>query len=93
MFCQVITYCSCSNNQRAVAVVATMANCSLIVVTMAIFCRKVVVVVIVVVAVAVLAMAIVCRKVETCILLINDDEALQITAKTKKQTKLIGEKN
>ena len=36
-----ITFCSCSNNQRPVAVVATMANCSLIVLAMAIFCRKV----------------------------------------------------
>ena len=36
-----MTFCSCSNNQRAVAVVATMANCSLIVLAMAIFCRKV----------------------------------------------------
>ena len=38
---QVIPFCSCSNNQRAVAVVATMANRSLIVLAMAIFCSKV----------------------------------------------------
>ena len=38
---QVIPVCSRSNNQRAVAVVATMANCFFIVLAMAIFCRKV----------------------------------------------------
>ena len=36
-----MTFCSCLNNQKAVAVVATMANCSLIVLAMAIFCSKV----------------------------------------------------